>query len=123
MSVVWYAVLKPTHPLSGMITGEAAEVHDDDLVCSLRLPIGLGMERQCHVQLGAREPHELAPEGRREDGVPIRDDGLRKTMEADNLGEERLDHRFRRVGCARRMKWQYLLQRSTTVKMTDFPPT
>jgi hypothetical protein len=70
-----------------------------------------------------REPHELALEGRREDGVPIRDDGLRKTMEADNLGKERLGHRFRRVGCARGMKWQYLLQRSATVKMTDFPPT
>jgi hypothetical protein len=26
-------------------------------------------------------------------------------------------------GCAKGMKWQYLLKRSTTVKMTDFPPT
>jgi hypothetical protein len=32
----------------------------------------------------------------------------------DELVEER---------CARGMKWQYLLKRSTTVRMMDFPPT
>ena len=44
---------QPTEPLPRSITHEAAKVHDDDLVCRLSLPIGLWIERRCHLQLRA----------------------------------------------------------------------
>jgi hypothetical protein len=49
------------------------------------------------MQLGAHKPHELAPERRSEHRVAVRNDGLWNAMEANNVGEEGLRHRHRRV--------------------------
>lgn len=44
-------------------------------------------------------------------------------MEAHNVGEERTSHRGGRVGMCKGVKCAYLETRSTTVRMTDLPPT
>ena len=44
------------------------------------------------MQLGAHQPHEFTPKGRREHRIPVGDDGLRYAVEADDVGEERLGH-------------------------------
>ena len=54
---------QPAQPLAGVIAGEAAKVHGDDLVECLGLAIGLGMERRSHVRLGSSEAHELLEDG------------------------------------------------------------
>jgi hypothetical protein len=88
---------QPAQPLAGTISGEAVQVHHDDAVGDLRLVVQLWMENQHHVQHGAHKSHELAPERRSEHRVTVGDDGLRNAMEAINVGEESLRHRFRRV--------------------------
>jgi hypothetical protein len=81
----------------GTISGEAAQVHHDDAVGGLCLAVRLWMESRCHVQLGAHKLHELAPERRSENQVTVGNDGLRNAMEANNVGEEGMRHRRRRV--------------------------
>jgi hypothetical protein len=66
---------EPLHPLFGPVTCEPLKVHDDDPISCLGLPIRLRVEGGCHVQLGAHQAHELTPESRREDRIPVRHDG------------------------------------------------
>ena len=56
------------------------------------------MERRRHVELGASEAHELLPQDGSEHQVLIQDDGLRDTVQAHDVGEERLHHGLSRVG-------------------------
>ena len=55
------------------------------------------MEGRGHVQLGAQQPHELAPKHRREDGVTVQHHRLRHPVQADDVGEECLGDRLGRV--------------------------
>jgi hypothetical protein len=71
---------QPPEPLPRPVACETTQVHDDDAVGRLGLPIGLGVKGSGHVELGADQPHELAPKIGCEDRVAIRDDGLRNTM-------------------------------------------
>jgi hypothetical protein len=48
---------------------------------------------------------------------------LRHAMEAYNVGEEGLRTDSAVYGWPRAMKWQYLLKRSTTERITDFTLT
>jgi len=50
------------------------------------------MERRSHLQLGAAQAHQLAPEVGGEHRVPVGDDRLRDTMQPDDIIEESLGH-------------------------------
>jgi hypothetical protein len=49
------------------------------------------------MKLGAHEPHQFLPECGGEHGIAIGDGRLRHSMEAHNVGEERLCHRLSEV--------------------------
>jgi hypothetical protein len=63
-----------------MVSSEAANVHDYDLVGCLCLAIRLRMERRRHVKFDASEAHELLPEDGGEYLVPIQDNRLRDAV-------------------------------------------
>lgn len=50
------------------------------------------------MQLRAHQAHQLAPERGREDRIAIGHHRLRNTVEADDVGEERLGDELHRVG-------------------------
>jgi hypothetical protein len=107
----------------GTITCKTAEVHCNNTVSSLRLAIRLWMEYRRHVQLGTHQAHQLLPERRGVHGIPIGHHGLRHPVEAVNVGKNAWATDSAEYGWASGMKWQYLLKRSTTVRMTDLPRT
>jgi len=79
---------QPTKPLSGTVAGEAAQVHDDDPVGGLGSAVRLQMKGGRHVELRPHEQHELLPERRGEHRIVVRDDGVRGTMESNDVDEE-----------------------------------
>jgi hypothetical protein len=106
-----------------MITCKTAEVHGDNMISSFSLAVGLRMEGRRHVQLGAQQAHQLLPECRDEHGS--RSDTMdwgtpwRRTMFVKNAcATDSAEY-----GWVSGMKWQYLLKRFTTVRMTDLSRT
>lgn len=107
-------------PLAWTIAGEATEVHGNDFVDSLRLPIGMRVECRAQVELDAGEVEELPPEVVGEDGVVVVE------MEHGNPWSCTTSSKNTRAtepavyGCANGTKWAYLEKRLTMVRMTDF---
>jgi hypothetical protein len=85
---------EPPEPLARPVSCQAPQVHEDVTVGRLRLPVGLGVKRRGHLQLGPHQPHQLLLERRHEHRVPVGDHGLWNTVEADNVVEESLGDRF-----------------------------
>lgn len=79
---------KPIKPGTWSITGDATQVHRNSLVHHLRLSVRLWMECRAHAELDPSELEDITPHMSHEDRVPITDNRLRKSMEADNVLEE-----------------------------------
>jgi hypothetical protein len=60
------------------------------------------VERRGEVKLDTGECKQLPSKFTCEDRIPIADNGAWKSVEADNVGEERPGHRGRRIGMAQR---------------------
>ena len=73
------------------------EVHGDDAIDGLRLPIRLRMEGRTHVQACPRGGKQSLPKARSENHIPVRNDGCGKPMKSDNVGEEGFSNRLRSV--------------------------
>jgi hypothetical protein len=97
---------QPPQPLLGPINCQTPQVYNDHLVRRLRLTITPRVKTGAYVQLGPGQLEKLSPKRAGEHRVPIADDGLRQTMEADNF--ERPCHRCRRVGMAQWDEVRYL---------------
>ena len=67
----------------GTIARNAAEIHRNDFVHRLGLPVCLGMERRAEAELDAGELEEVAPNMTSEHEVPITDDGGRSGTHGD----------------------------------------
>lgn len=68
-------------PSSWASMSETSEERLQALIDALGLPVRLGMIRRAHAEFHAGELDELLPEVIREDGIAIREDGARETME------------------------------------------
>ena len=88
---------KPIEPIARTITGEAAKVHGNRLVNSLRLSIGLRMEGCTHLQPHIGLSKEVKPHMAGKNGVAITDNGVRKTMKVHDVVEEGTSNRRSRV--------------------------
>lgn len=106
-----------------MAACEAMQVHGDDLIGRLRLPIGLRMECRRQLELDTCQVEKLTVERAGEDRVAIAHNGRQNPMQAHHIVEECACHRRRCVWIRRGMKCASLEKRSTTIKMTDLPLT
>ena len=79
---------QPVEPVAWAVAGEAPQVHGDGLVHRLRLAIRLRMEGRAETQLDARLTEEVPPHPTSENRVAVADDGLRKSVEPNNVVEE-----------------------------------
>jgi hypothetical protein len=62
---------QPTEPLPRTVAGEAAQIHDDDPVGGLGLPVRLRVKVGRHVELRLSELHEFLPERRGEHWIAV----------------------------------------------------
>jgi hypothetical protein len=73
-----------------VVTDEAPEVHGNDLICSLRLPVRFWVECRREIELHADQVKELLLKIAGEDRVTITHDGAQDPVEPHDLVEERL---------------------------------
>jgi hypothetical protein len=93
-------ILRPCEPIdpgAGPVTGDAAEVHDNDLVHHLRLAVHLRMESSSHAERDAGQLEEVMPHIAGEHGVPIAHDRRGEPVQPNDAVEEGAGDRCRRI--------------------------
>jgi hypothetical protein len=103
------------------VTGQAPEIHNDDLVSHLGLAVGLWSERRAGAELGAGEVEQLRPHVAGEDGTPIAHDRRRDAMEPNDATEECLGDGRRRIGVAE--SDEVVVFGESDHQITDLPTT